>query len=247
MPKGICYCFSFIWKMSKKNSSVSKLLEMAIKRYQFDVVGWTKYCTDNKSTERKALPSGKSESLEMLRIQDKISTLLNTPQAQKIYDSKSDYITWLDKEYVRDQAFYETILKNPGKYRLGSKGDSLNEEIDNSAKEYLKTIKGRRVDEESLINDIPDEKWGEIKISKYPKVMLGLILGASEEDIISNFGLYFINLLKAHFASGRTAFLSSSGPEYWHELDKCKAELTYFKEEVIRPSLIAFEQKKKKK
>jgi hypothetical protein len=72
--------------------------------------------------------------------------------------------------------------------------------------------------------------WDEIKVSKYPKVMLGLILGASEEDIINNFGVYFINLLKAHFAGGRTAFLSSSGPEYWHELDRCKAELTYFKE-----------------
>jgi len=94
--------------------------------------------------------------------------------------------------------------------------------------------------------EIPVEKWDEIKILKYPKVLLGHILGSSEEDIINNFGLYFINLLKAHFAGGRTAFLSSSGPEYWHELDKCKAELTYFKEEVIRPSLGVFEQKKKK-
>jgi len=232
--------------MPKQISSISKLLEMAIKRYQFDVVGWTKFCTDNKNIERKALPSGKSESLEILRIQDKISTPLNTPPIQKIYDSKNDYIKWLDKEYDRDQAFYEVILKNPGKYNLDLKDNSLNEEINNSARKYLKTIKGRRVDEESLIKEIPVEKWDEIKISKYPKVLLGLILGASEEDIINNFGLYFINLLKAHFAGGRTAFLSSSGPEYWHELDKCKAELTYFKEEVIRPSLGVFEQKKKK-
>ena len=233
--------------MSKKNSSVSKLLEMAIKRYQFDVVGWTKYCTDNKNTERKTLSSGKSESLEMLRIQDKISTLLNTPQVQKIYDSKSDYITWLDKEYVRDQAFYETILKNPGKYKLDLEDDLLNKEIDKSARKYLETIKGRRVAEETLIKDIPDEKWDEIKISNYPKVLLGLMLGASEEDIVNNFGLYFINLLKAHFAGSRTAFLSSSGPKYWHELDKCKVELTYFKEEVVRPSLGVINQKKNKK
>ena len=51
------------------------------------------------------------------------------------------------------------------------------------------------------------------------------------------------NLNKVNTKGGRTAFLSSSGPEYWHELDRCKAELTYFKEEVIRPSLNAFNKK----
>ena len=233
--------------MPKQIPNVSKLLEMAIKRYQFDVVGWTKFCTNSPKSEPKELPSRPSESLEILRIQDKISTSLSTPPIQKIYDSKIDYIKWLDKEYIRDQAFYEAVLQNPGKYNLDLKDDSLNEEINNSARKYLKKIKGHRSDEEYLIRDIPDEKWDEIKISKYPKVLLGLILGASEEDIMNNFGLYFINLLKAHFAGSRTAFLSSSGPEYWHELDKCKAELTYFKEEVIRPSLNVFEQKKKKK
>ena len=233
--------------MVKKITSVSKLLEMAIKRYQFDIVGWTTFCTDNKNIERKALKSGQSESLEMLRIQDKISTPLNTPSVQNIFDSKSDYIEWLNKEYDRDQAFYETILKNPGKYNLDSKDNSLNEEINNSARKYLKTIKGRRVDEEFLIKEIPVEKWNEIKISKYPKVLLGLILGASEENILNNFGLYFINLIKAHFAGGRTAFLSSSGPKYWHELDECKAELSYFKEEVIRPSLDIIKKKKMQK
>jgi len=233
--------------MPKQISSVSKILEMAIKRYQFDVVGWTKFCNESTNTERIALPNAKSESLEMLRIQDKISKPLNTPPIQKIYDSKSEYIKWLDKEYVRDQAFYETILKNPGKYKLDLEDDLLNKEIDKSARKYLETIKGRRVAEETLIKDIPDEKWDEIKISNYPKVLLGLMLGASEENIVNNFGLYFINLLKAHFAGSRTAFLSSSGPKYWHELDKCKAELTYFKEEVIRPSLDVFKQKKIKK
>jgi len=233
--------------MPKQISSVSKILEMAIKRYQFDVVGWTKFCNESTNTERIALPNAKSESLEMLRIQDKISKPLNTPPIQKIYDSKSEYIKWLDKEYVRDQAFYETILKNPGKYKLDLEDDLLNKEIDKSARKYLETIKGRRVAEETLIKDIPDEKWDEIKISNYPKVLLGLMLGASEEDIVNNFGLYFINLLKAHFAGSRTAFLSSSGPKYWHELDKCKAELTYFKEEVIRPSLDVFKQNKIKK
>jgi hypothetical protein len=223
--------------MPKQISNVSKFLEMAIKRYQFDVVGWTKFCNESTKTERKALPSGPSESLEMLRIKDKLSTPIDTPPVQKIYNSKNTYINWLDKEYERDQAFYETILENPGKYKFDSEDESLNEEINHSAKEYLKTIKGRRVDEESQINNIPTELWNEVKVSKYPKVLLGLILGASEEDILKNFGIYFINLLKAHFAGGRTAFLSSSGPEYWHELDRCKPELTYFKEEIIRPSL----------
>ena len=124
---------------------------------------------------------------------------------------------------------------------------SIDKEINQSAKKYIKTIKDLRVNEESLIKNISNEIWDEIKVSKYPKVMLDLILGASEEDILNNFGLYFINLLKAHFASGRTAFLSSSGPKYWHELDKCKAELSYFKQEVIRPNLCVINDKKKKK
>jgi hypothetical protein len=65
--------------------------------------------------------------------------------------------------------------------------------------------------------------------------MLGLILGANKEAIINNFGLYFINQLKAQFAGSRTAFLSSSGPASWHEIERCKAELTYFKKEVVNP------------
>ena len=230
--------------MVKQFSRVSKLLELAIKRYQFDIVGWTQYCIESTNTVKKVLSSGSSESLEILRVQDKLSTPLEAPQVQKIYDSKKTYINWLDQEYEKDKAFYETILKNPGKYKLDSEDESLNDEINNSAKEYLKTINVRRKNEESLIENIPTDLWDEIKISKYPKVMLGLILGASEDDIINNFGVYFINLLKAHFAGGRTAFLSSSGPEYWHELDSCKAELTYFKKEVVRPSLDVINKKK---
>jgi len=231
--------------MSKQSSKVSKLLEMAIKRYQFDVVGWTKFCTENNNNEQKALPSGQSESLEMLRIRDKIITTVYTPPVHKIYDSKSDYIKWLDEEYERDQAFYEAILKNPGKYKLNSEDDLLNVEINDSAKRYLKTITERKVNEKTLINNIQNGEWDEIKKSEYPKVSLGLILGASKENIVNNFGVYFINLLKAHFAGSRTAFLSSSGPEFWYELDRCKAELTYFREEVMRPSLGILKQKKK--
>lgn len=223
--------------MIKQFSNVSKLLEMAIKRYQFDVVGWTKYCTTSTSNRIEKLSSNTSATLEMLRVQDKLSTSPDTAAVQKIYDSKDEFVKWLNIEYEKDQAFYEAILKNPVKYKLDSEDKSLHEEINHSAEQYLKTLNGRRINEERLIKNIDSELWHEIKISKYPKVMLGLILGATEEDIINNFGIYFINLLKAHFAGGRTAFLSSSGPEYWHELDKCKAELTYFKEEVIRPSL----------
>ena len=230
--------------MAKKFSNISKLLEMAINRYQFDVVGWTKYCTENKKTKLKVLPSSKSKTLEILRTQDKILRSINSPPIQKIYGSKNEYINWLDNEYIRDQAFYETILKNPEKYKLDLNNDLLNKEIDNSAKEYLKTLKERRINEVTIISDILDDKWGEIKMSKYPKVLLGLLLGASEEDIMNNFGLYFINLLKAHFAGGRTAFLSSSGPDFWHELDQCKAELSYFKEEVILPNLKLVKQRK---
>jgi len=233
--------------MAKQISNVSKLLEMAIKRYQFDVVGWTKFCNESTKIKRKALPTGTSESLSILRIKDKISKPLDTSQVQKIFTSKTNYINWLNKEYERDQAFYEAILKNPVKYKLDLEDESLNEEINLSAKKYLKTIKDLRDNEESLIKNISNELWDEIKVSKYPKVMLGLILGGSEDDIINNFGIYFINLLKAHFAGGRTAFLSSSGPKYWHELDSCKAELSYFREEVIRPSLSAINHKKNKK
>lgn len=231
--------------MSNQFSNVSKLLEMAIQRYQFDVVGWTQYCADSKKdTRRKAFPNPQSESLEVLRLQDKISKPLDNQSIHEIYNSKKDYINWLEKEYLRDQAFYETILKNPRKYNLDLDDDVLNKEIDNSAKDYIEKIKGKRTEEESLINYISNDQWDEIKVTKYPKVLLGLILGASEEEIMNNFGLYFVNLLKAHFMGGRTAFLSSSGPEYWHEIDKCKAELSYFKEEVIRPSIDALQKKK---
>ena len=230
-----------------QDSGVSKLLIDAIKRYQFDIVGWTEYCVDNKYLNQKALPVYRQKPLENLRIQDRFLSGLSTPPIKKVYETPNHYIKYLDEEYIRDQAFYETILKNPSKYKLDLDDDLLNEEIDNSAKEYLKKIKVRRTNEESKIRDITNEQWEEIKVSKYPKVLLGLILGASEEDIMNNFGLYFVNLLKAHFAGGRTAFLSSSGPEYWHEIDKCKSELTYFKEEVIRPSLNAFDKKKGKK
>jgi hypothetical protein len=225
--------------MKEQSGKISKLLEMAITRYQYDVVGWTKFCTDTKNNKQKVLSPAKSESLEILRIQDKISTSLNTPSVHKIFNSKSDYITWLDKEYTKDKAFYEAILKNPGKYKLDSKDGLLEKEIDNSARKYLNTLHERKVDEASLVKGISDEEWDEIRVSKYPKIFLGLILGASEADIVNNFGLYFINLLKAHFAGSRTAFLTSSGPASWQQMEQCKNELEYFKKEVIHPLLIA--------
>jgi hypothetical protein len=219
----------------KEKLPISDLLKTAIKRYQFDIVGWTEYCINNKILKQKALPIYRQKPFEDLRIRDRFSSSLNTPSIKKVYESPNHYIRYLDEEYTRDQAFYEAILKNPSKYKLDFEDKILNEEIDKSAKKYLKTIKKRKIDEELLIRELQSSDWLEIKNSKYPKVMLGLVLGVDKEAIVNNFGLYFINQLKAQFAGSRTAFLSSSGPASWHEIDRCKAELTYFKKEVVSP------------
>ena len=42
-----------------------------------------------------------------------------------------------------------------------------------------------------------------------------------------------MNLLKGHFAGSRTAFLSSTGPASWYELEQSKAELEYFRKKVV--------------
>jgi hypothetical protein len=219
----------------KESIPISSLLKSAIKRYQFDIVGWTEYCVNNKTLKQKALPKYRQKPFEDLRIRDRLDSSFGTPSIKKVYESPNHFISYLDEEYIRDQAFYEAILKNPSKYKLDIKDNKLNEEIDRSAKKYLKTIKKRKIDEELLIKEIKNNDWFEIKNSKYPKVMLGLIMGANKEAIINNFGLYFINQLKAQFAGSRTAFLSSSGPASWHEIERCKAELTYFKKEVVNP------------
>jgi hypothetical protein len=212
---------------------VSKILKMAIKRYQFDVVGWTEYCIDNKDLKQKALPVYRQKFLEDLRIQNKILTSLSTPSIKKVYESPNHYIQWLNEEYSRDKAFYETILKNPIKSKTDSEDLSLNEEIDKSAMKYLKTIDKRKINEEALIRGIQDENWCRIKKSKYPKVQLGVILGASGEAIVNNFCIYFINQLGAILGGSKTAFLSLTGPATWYEIDQYKAELEYFKKEVV--------------
>ena len=217
----------------KENIKISNLLKTAINRYQFDIVGWTEYCIRNKSLKQKALPIYRQKPFEDLRIRDRLYSSFSNPSIREVYESPYHYIRYLDKEYTRDQAFYEAILKNPKKFNVNFEDDLLNEEIDKSAKKYLKTIKKRKIDEELLIKEIRNNEWFEIKKSKYPKLMLGLILGVNKEAIINNFGLYFINQLKAQFAGTRTAFLSSSGPASWHEIERCKAELTYFKKEVV--------------
>jgi hypothetical protein len=219
----------------KQRQGVSKLLEIAIEKYQFDIVGWTEFCIDNKNLKQKALPKYRKRPFENLRIQDRNLSSFTSPPLKKIYESPDSYVQYLDKEYIRDQAFYEAILKNPGKYKADIKDNLLNEEIDKSAKKYLKSIKKRKVDEEALIRTVKPEDWLEIKKSKYPKVQLGLMLGASKEAIIKNFGLYFINQLKANFLGTRTAYLSSTGPTSWHEIERCEAELTYFEKMVVEP------------
>jgi hypothetical protein len=121
----------------------------------------------------------------------------------------------------------------------------LNEEIDKSAKKYLKNIKKRKIDEQEIINSLKPEDWHEISKSKYPKVKLGLILGASKEAIVNNFGLYFINQLKAEFLGSRSAYLMSSGPSSWHEIDRIEMELSYFKKEVVAPMIKKINKEKK--
>ena len=219
----------------KQFQGVSKLLTMAIEKYQFDLVGWTDFCIDNKDLKKTQLPKNREKPLEELRIQNRNLSSFTTPPLNKVYESPESYIEYLDEEYNRDQAFYEAILKNPKKYTKDIDDQLLNEEIDKSAKKYLKTIKKRKVNEAAIIRTIKPEDWLDLKISKYPKVQLALILGVPKEAIINNFGLYFINQLKAHFLGTRTAYISSTGPTSWHEIERIETELTYFKKEVIDP------------
>jgi len=221
----------------KKSQPVSELLKMAIKRYQFDLVGWTEYCIDNKKYYKKELSNYHQKPLDNLRIQNRINSSLTIPSLKKVYESPKQYIFYLEKEYEKDKAFYEAILKNSSKYKIDSVDMIINKEIDKSAKKYLRTINKRKIDEEINIRKIKAEDWTTIKMSKYPKVQLGLILGAREDIILDNFGIFFINQIKAYIAGTRTAFISATGPESWYEIEKCKAELTYFKKEVINPCL----------
>lgn len=229
-----------------KGSKVSPLLLTAINRYQFDLVGWTEYCMDNKILKQKALPTYRQKPLETLRIQNTYLSGLSLPSLKTVYDSPKNYNKYLSEEYKKDQAFYEAILKNPGKYTSDTNDIALNTEIDHSAKKYLKTIEKRKLDEQTIIERIPPDTWQTIKKSKYPKVQLGLLLGVSKEAIINNFGIYFITLLRGQFTGSRTAFLSATGPASWYELDQLKAELTYFKKEVLNPAVKKLHPKKSK-
>ena len=104
---------------------------------------------------------------------------------------------WTDSEFKQSRwnMGKESVTSNTSLPKLNLFDEP--EQIDNSAKEYLKKIKGSRADEELLIKDISEEQWDEIKLSKYPKVLLGFILGASEEDIMNNFGLIVWIILEA--------------------------------------------------
>ena len=221
----------------RQSPMASKFLETAIKRYQFDIIGWTEYCNDNKILDKKSLPIYRQKPLENLRVQNKILSNICNPPIKRIYDSPNYYIKWLDSEYERDQAFYETILKNPGKYNYDHEDNLLNKEINKSAKKYIKSINKRKIAEEEMIRSINVEKWHLIKKSKYPKVQLGIILGANGDAIVNNFCLFFINQLMAFLAGSKTAFLSLTGPATWYEIDQCKAELEYFKKVVVNPIL----------
>jgi len=225
--------------MNVDSSSVSKLLTQAIECYQVDVVGWIVYCTTpSQQFLKEKKKNTRLPSLELLRIQDRMNTQVHVPNYKKIYDSRQSFLEWLHVEHLRDQAFYETILKNPQRLKSDSSEQVLNREIDVAAKEYLQSLQQKNYDEAEIIKNIPESTWEKIKNNSYPKVMLGFLLGASEEAVVNNFGVYFLSRLKAQFAGSRTALLSSSGPNYWHELDRCDVELTYFKNTVVNPCLL---------
>ncbi|KYK31643.1 MAG: hypothetical protein AYK22_02170 [Thermoplasmatales archaeon SG8-52-3] len=232
--------------MFKKKVGFSKLLKDAISKYQYDIVGWTEFCIENKNLKQKALPKIRENSFEDLRMRERNLSNTSNPPLKTVFASKGSYIKHLDKEYIKDQAFYEAILKNPGKYRASINDNLLNEEIDRSAKKYLKNIKKRKIDEEKIINSIKPEDWLEISKSKYPKIHLGLMLGLSRDAIINNFGLYFINQLKAEFMAARTAYITSSGPSSWHEIERIEKELAYFNKEVVSPLIKKFDKDKNK-
>jgi len=227
----------------KADSATSKFLELAIKKYQFDIVGWVEYCIDNTVTNEKELPVYREKPFESLLVQDKFTKSISTPPLQKVYNSQETYIDWLNEEYARDQAFYEAILKNPQKLTTFltmdeiEEDNEINEEINKSAADYLKVIETKKVDEELIIKKIAEEDWQKIKMSQYPKVQLGIILGTSPESVINNFAVYFFNQLKSHFVGSNTAFMSSTGPASWNEMEKCRAELRYFREHALNPSI----------
>ena len=152
----------------KKNADISLLLRNAIKKYQYDVVGWTEFCIDNKNLKHKVLPKYREKPLENLRLFERNLSSIVTPSLKTVFSSKDAYISHLDKEYVRDKAFYEAILKNPGKYRADSDDTLLNEEIDRSAKKYLKTIKKKKIDEIAIIDSLKPTDWLELRKSEYP-------------------------------------------------------------------------------
>ena len=96
----------------KKNVGISKLLTDVIKKYQYDVVGWTEFCIDNKNLKQKTLQKYRENPLEDIRFQERNLSNTGNPPLKKVFASKDTYITHLDKEYIKDQAFYEAILKN---------------------------------------------------------------------------------------------------------------------------------------
>ena len=221
----------------KIDSVASNFLKMAIKKYQFDVVGWTEYCIDNTKVEDEMLPVYREKPFEGLLVSNKLATISSIPSIQKVYDSQETYIDWLENEYARDQAFYEDILKNPERFVSDIENEALNEEINLSAENYINVIEKNKIDEIAVIDKISFDDWLSVQTSQYPKVQLGILLGAVPESIVNNFAVYFFNQLKSHFVGSNTAFMSSTGPASWHEMEKCKRELGYFREQALNPSI----------
>lgn len=234
---------SFESKNSGLSYGVQRFLNQSILRYQYDVVGWTEFCFNNTEISNKLLPAYSENPLEALRVQDKLGATFSAPPLESIFSTKDSYIWWLGEEYARDRAFYETILENPNTLMvaLGLEmnkdeiDETINTEIDCCASDYIEILEQNKFEEKKRIEGITSHNWKEIKNSEYPKVQLGCELGATPEAIVNNFCVYYLNLLRGQFVGSRTAFITSTGPASWEELEACKSEIGYFRNKVFNP------------
>lgn len=217
-------------------------LDKFIKRYQYDIVGWTEFCVTNVESTKRMPPEDSQGALEFLRTQERFNDLTCAPPVEKIYSDKESYIQWHDEEYERDRAFYQCVLRRSKEIMvaLGLRTDVVDEiklEVDRDALNYLDTLEQKKSEEISRIMTMPESDWSIVRSARYPKVQLGCLLGADPEAIVVNFGIYLVCGLQGEFHGSKSAFLSASGPTLWQMLGASKAELAYFKENVLSPSI----------
>jgi hypothetical protein len=219
------------------SDTLSKASQMSmdnyIKRFQYDVVGWTQFIIDCREPLLDKLPEFCPEPSKNLPIRDRSTSLVCAPPIEKIYENKESYLQWLKEEYARDHAFYQCILersKSANRKELGE----LQIEVDCNARDYLKVLEKMELSEKERILAIPDADWELISKSKYPKIELARLLGAIPEAIVANFGIYLYSTLQGEFTGSRSAFFSATGPTYWQVLEASKAELDYFRTKALK-------------